>query len=330
MHNVASEYWGSGKTGQGRNQYGRILERIRKTLGNNSKDEITHNLPDDQGDKYNEHLVMKKHATTILLCDSVMKHVEPRKFRGHRMVHKQKVADTRELVSVSKALDANNNITEVVIHIGINDITSNKSAGYICDNINTALVTIKEKLPRATVVLSEMVAAQHNNVELANSELEDLTKKLKCIYVKHNLKPHMFQDDVHITYQATAILVADISRSLHTKEERQNTQNSWNHVPNHMYNNRGSSVYNKRRDNYMYNSHRENNFYNNRRQNNSRRDYNNTYYNLRNNNMYNSHQENIDNYPQENNMYRNVRSNTYYNPWDNDSYNERRYSNNHY
>ena len=107
IHNVASEYWGTGETGHGQNQYGKTLEKIRLDLHKNSKD----------GENANEnrsHLVMRRRSTTILLTDSVLKDIDPSRFRWKRQVHKQSVYITSELEEVVQAIDENSKIKEVI------------------------------------------------------------------------------------------------------------------------------------------------------------------------------------------------------------------------
>jgi predicted NAD-dependent protein-ADP-ribosyltransferase YbiA (DUF1768 family) len=213
VHNVASEFWGMGRSGKGKNQYGRTLERIRKNLNNGKHIE-------QHSDQDKEHLVLRTKATSVLLCDSVLKNIDLRRFRGTQtQIHKQHVRNSQDLLNVSNALDSNNNITEVVIHVGVNDLADGESPSKLCENLQDAVNIMREKLPKATFVISDLVAAEYRKVEHANKEIDKLTAKLHCTHSKHYLRSHMFSDDVHPTSQGMAVLVTDINRTLNPRPD---------------------------------------------------------------------------------------------------------------
>jgi lysophospholipase L1-like esterase len=120
---------------------------------------------------------------------------------------------------VSNALDSNNNITEVVIHVGVNDLADGESPSKLCENLQDAVNIMREKLPKATFVISDLVAAEYRKVEHANKEIDKLTAKLHCTHSKHYLRSHMFSDDVHPTSQGMAVLVTDINRTLNPRPD---------------------------------------------------------------------------------------------------------------
>ena len=59
IHNVHSEYWGTGKSGKGKNIYGRILERVRKSLKDPEQDNSEETpLPEDRDVKMSRKLIL--------------------------------------------------------------------------------------------------------------------------------------------------------------------------------------------------------------------------------------------------------------------------------
>ena len=220
IHNVHSEYWGTGKSGKGKNIYGRILERVRKSLKDPEQDNSEETpLPEDR-----EHLVVRKDATVLLLTDSVLKHVDPKRFRGKRVVHKQRVTNSEELLSVTRSLDASHKITEVVVHVGINDVTSGQSQSSICQNIEHSIVALKEKL-KSTIVVSGLVSnstQDKTTISNINRDMEQICSKRGCTFVPHNLKQHMFQDQVHVNLEGTTTMVTDITRHLRPTTKQNN------------------------------------------------------------------------------------------------------------
>ncbi len=63
------------------------------------------------------------------------------------------------------------------MHTGINDLRT-KDPALIVQKLQAGLKTIKEKLPNATIKLSELVAAKHNRGESINKELEQICTSL--------------------------------------------------------------------------------------------------------------------------------------------------------
>ncbi len=217
IHNVPNAFWGSGTSTaarplKGKNIYGKTLEKIRREI---QIDKDRENSP--------AHLVLRKNTDVLLLCDSVMRHVDLRRFRGRMQVHKQPVYNSDELQSVAEDLDRNNHIQEVIMHTGINDLRT-KDTALIVQELQAGLKTIKEKLPNATITVSELVAAKHNRVESINKELEHMAKKEGYVFAPHYIRRELFSDDTHISPQGTAKLVSEIADAIDPQRRQRNSQ----------------------------------------------------------------------------------------------------------
>ena len=238
VHNVNNNYWGTGGPDRsGLNTYGKILENLRKLLKDQEQSWIPNDQenPEKEEDLSSEHgersvqmeaLVMNKNTETLLITDSVLKLVEPKRFRGRRWVNKQRVSDSDELVSVLKTVNPKKHkLSEVVVHVGINDITDGKPISHIRDNFEEAIQDINDKLPNVSIVISAMVAKEYHKVAQANKELQRLCSKYQgCTFVTHRMRDHMYNDPIHVTSEGTAVLVADITRSIQSPQPTDNSQ----------------------------------------------------------------------------------------------------------
>ena len=157
-----------------------------------------------------------------MLCDSNSRHINSKLFFGKTNTAIRSVISVVMLNDTLSHWQNNPKVKKVIIHSGINDVKAKSDPDKIITDFNTAIRTIKHKMPNAQVAISSLIINPVANKEIksmvsfVNSKLINMCKNENIIFITHsNLckNQNLFDDIFHIGENGTKMFVKDITKS---------------------------------------------------------------------------------------------------------------------
>ncbi len=229
-HTVASNYWGTGRYGKGKNILGKLLEARRdgKPLASVSDESNAEEAEDSSSDAESSQISdgwatagrpikFKASTENVIIGDSLTDGINPDVFaKGTEIVKAATIADFESTVA---RMIPNDNIKNAFAHVAINDVvdrqenTMNDDSDDISDKANRltdALKGLKEKLPNAKIFYSEAldrdrcdeVGEFNYYVEVFKNNHENTFE-----YIPHSIDSSFFRDRKHLTDSGNRIFI---------------------------------------------------------------------------------------------------------------------------
>ena len=166
---------------------------------------------------------MDNDTDVIMFTDSVGKHINQRQFFGiNKKASLRRTPRIDNMLNDLNNCELNSNVSNVVIHVGINDVRNNKPSDKIIQNLQMATETVKAKFPNADIVISNLVINPTCDTSLV-TRVKEINNGLKQMCIRENIKfashntlnnsPDLFVDNFHISDSGTRLLVNNILRA---------------------------------------------------------------------------------------------------------------------
>eukprot|EP00745_Piridium_sociabile_P024706 TRINITY_DN39157_c0_g1_i4.p1 TRINITY_DN39157_c0_g1~~TRINITY_DN39157_c0_g1_i4.p1 ORF type:complete len:967 (+),score=138.64 TRINITY_DN39157_c0_g1_i4:654-3554(+) len=168
-------------------------------------------------------------TTVLLIGDSVLKHVNPRKLSPqHELVYKVCIPGltVNQLTDYLHTMTVPSSVKTIALHVGINSCPS----GPISKDVWTDLLSVcKTLFPEASVVASSIIPARgrhnlNNAIIPSNRNLSSVCKTLGVTFIDNQMtftaksgapRLALYQDLTHPSAQGTARLAVNLKRTFH-------------------------------------------------------------------------------------------------------------------
>ena len=179
-----------------------------------------------QKGKHSDPYYFKSKPETILLIDSVGKHVDSKRFLGKRSTLIHICPNTTYLLGLLNKWHVNNATQNVVLHVGINDICEERECDSIVQDMIKCIEAVKEKTPKANIVYSNIILCKSAPVDYLNKSASVNNKiNLYChengvkVVTHNNLCRNNLlyatDDYKHINYNGTKIFVKNLHNAIY-------------------------------------------------------------------------------------------------------------------
>ena len=153
-----------------------------------------------------------------------MKHVDTERYMGRLPVFYEIASTSDVAVSTAQRWKDSDIVEYAVLHNGVNDVTNGTEIATVKRNLQSTLLELKLKFPKAKIGFSEILYVSrgdrdgpHNEaIRKINAEMERFCSNNEMFYVSHpklqSTDCKLFTDDKHIDPNGTAVLCSDIYR----------------------------------------------------------------------------------------------------------------------
>ena len=159
-------------------------------------------------------------AEIILIGDSIIKHIEPRKLTKKKVNKYTYPGKTSEDIEAELGTIKNNSTpSHVIIHAGTNDIPV-ESAEVCAKKIESLVLKTKSKFPSSKIEVSGITTRQDievgQNINKVNKKLEDLSKKHNISFIDNcNINNTCLNNSMlHLNAKGSAFLATNFIRFL--------------------------------------------------------------------------------------------------------------------
>lgn len=187
------------------------------THDDNSWSTVQRKASRSSSNRNNHNIQPTNPETTVILGDSMIKHIDTRRMRSCGSIHRKffpgcSSNDMKHYMipSLSKNPD------QVVIHVGTNDLQHSADPRVLASNI-TELASEAEGPSKRKVFISSIIRRRestlNNKVDHVNKLLQSscLQRSWKFIDNSNILSNHLNNDGIHLNRKGTALLVNNIS-----------------------------------------------------------------------------------------------------------------------
>ncbi len=207
-HNVASPEWGTGKTGEGKNRFGKILMDLRREWFGTT----THAAPVAAPLTTEVH-TRKPHLAIIgnSLTKGIVAEKVSRDFTTS-VDHAANIKAAKEVIA-----STTNNPDIVAFQLATNDVRDSQPEAVLKE-FKGLIETTKSKLPKSRIVVSlapfsENGSRHSSRLAVVNAALQDTYHDSDGICVSNRNIDSFAPDRVHLTRFGTSLLVRNIKRA---------------------------------------------------------------------------------------------------------------------
>ena len=200
-HNVASNYWGTGPDGKGKNRFGTILMKLRDEMFPGTSDNSSEDVQDTQSK-----------PQILIIGNSVVNGIRP------QYISKDFDTTVIQAFTISDAKKVVNELTTqpsvITLHLTTNDVKNHEPSVVVAD-YKDLVSTIRSKLPQSKVVVSNAPfksTSTRNSVRTAvvNASLTDTYLDQDIVCINNNNVTAFMHDGIHLTRSGTSALVRNM------------------------------------------------------------------------------------------------------------------------
>ncbi|XP_006814454.1 uncharacterized protein LOC102810377 [Saccoglossus kowalevskii] len=153
---------------------------------------------------------------TLIVGDSILQNIKPSRVYRNTHVRTLRGSNVPQVTDYIMSVKSSNT-TNVVLHVGTNDIDSNISPDAIMREYNRLTESVSTKFPEATIYVSSILPRRNkvnfniiaNNINARLQSMCDGNTKLVFIH-NRNISIRHLSDEVHLNDRGTALLVRNI------------------------------------------------------------------------------------------------------------------------
>ena len=144
------------------------------------------------------------HANIRILMDSNRQHIDFKRLLPEANVEIYACGSVPSARSELNSLHASHPVSDILIHVGTNDIETNDTAEEVANNIKGLAQAAARKFPAATIHVSELTPRKdgmHQKAMHVNELLNQGTRSAHIKLIPHNINPQMLHDKKHLSYR---------------------------------------------------------------------------------------------------------------------------------
>ena len=218
MHNVASDFWGTGTDGKGKNTFGQLLTELRDELPTSAS--TTSSQPSAATTSpaaVSTAPAPPPQPEVLLLGNSLLSHVRPDK------VSRDFSTTLKTAYSIKEAKEAIDQLEDkpaaIALQLTTNDIKGEQPVTATVQEYSQLVAAIQDKLPSCKILTSQApnktsTSRLSTRTALANASIEDMYRATDIVCIDNSNITSFSEDNIHLTRYGTSTLVRNVKAAI--------------------------------------------------------------------------------------------------------------------